>query len=440
MKKKIVALLLCCTALCCTIATTSNLGFKNIIKPSITANAKFHFHSRSNSYVVDKKPTCTAKGKGHYNCKTCGKKMYSITIKKLGHVFSPYMVSKKATCTSAGQKYRKCTRGGCNHKEYETVKATGHSYSWVTTKNPTCTSKGNQSYRCIKCANVKKTKAINALGHSNSWTTTKNATCTKQGTKSYKCKRCSSVAKTKPIKALGHNYKKQSSQGRNYKQCKNCNGKIYTASDYKKDFEKYLKSKGFSEKEATMIFNYMSKNGKKISSSSSFLTLMDYVDKISKVGDLTGKEYVAKLSTISTAGTIAYNANSYIKSLKNKNDEAILNSFIDLTSNICDLCPLTKGYSKVLTSLKSNINNVIKLGKQHNYKSYYAIICADYGEPTLADLSNKTKYNKFVKFCKKNFSKDASYVVDYYIQDLIDAQFKAITGKTLNQYFELFNK
>ena len=557
MKKRIIALLMCCTAICCTFAAASALGFTNILTQSITASAAKHTCRPASQYVVDKKPTCTTKGKGHYNCAICNKRLSNVTIptkshsmhpnkvitptctskgydewkcsycskteKKnyknaYGHKYGSYKVTKQPTCETKGQKYHQCTRRGCNYKEYatipakghsmhpnkvitptctskgydewkcsycsktekknyknayghsgtwkvtkkatctsngtqtrkctrskcsvtetKTIKATGHAYKWETTKKATCTSAGTESYKCSTCKHVQKTRTIKATGHTYKWETTKKATCTNAGTESYKCSKCKHVQKTKTIKALGHNYKKKSSQGRNYKQCQNCNDKLYTAEDYKKDFKAYLKDKGFSTNEVDMIFNYMNNNGGNVSSSS-FDTLMNYIGKIGEIGDLAGNEYVSKLSTISTAGTLASSANSYFKALSSKNGEAVMDSFIDLTSNICDLCPLTKGYSKVLTSLKSSINDVIKAGKKHNYQIYYTDICCFYGTPTLAELSQKSKYDSFVKYCKNNFGKDADYVVDYYIQDLINEQFKAATGKTLDEFFELFNK
>ena len=356
MKKKIIALLMCCTAICCSIVGGSVSEFVNVPETSITASAFHLFHS------------------------------WKLTSEK------------KPTCTATGYKKYKCTK--CTKTKTETVKATGHSYKWVTTKKPTCTVAGTESHKCTKCGKIDKTKTI---------------------------------------KALGHKYEKKSSKGRHYKQCKNCKNKLYTADNYKDDFKDYLKDQGFSSKEATMIFNYISKNGADVKNSSSFKTLMDYVGKIGKYGSPISKEVADKLSTISTAGTIAYNANSYIKSLKNKNGEAIMNSFIDLTSNICDLCPLTKGYSKILTSLKSSLNDVIKKGTRYNYKIYYTDLYCNYGTPSLKDLSNKSKYNSFVKYCDSNFGKDSYYVKQYYIEDLINKEFQKATGKTLDSYFKLFD-
>ena len=395
MKKKIIALLMCCTAICCSIVGGSVSEFVNVPETSITASALHIFHSWK-------------------------------------------LTSEKApTCTATGYKKYKCTK--CTKTKTQTVKATGHSYKWVTTKKATCATTGTESHKCTKCGKIDKTRSIKALGHSYKWVTTKKPTCTATGTESHKCTKCGKIDKTKTIKALGHKYEKKSSKGRHYKQCKNCKNKLYTADNYKDDFKDYLKDQGFSSKEATMIFNYISKNGADVKNSSSFKTLMDYVGKIGKYGSPISKEVADKLSTISTAGTIAYNANSYIKSLKNKNGEAIMNSFIDLTSNICDLCPLTKGYSKILTSLKSSLNDVIKKGTRYNYKIYYTDLYCNYGTPSLKDLSNKSKYNSFVKYCDSNFGKDSYYVKQYYIEDLINKEFQKATGKTLDSYFKLFD-
>ncbi len=411
-------------------------------------------HTFNGSYTTTKKATCTTAGIQAAKCTKCKTVLHTRKVSALGHNYK-WVTTKKATCKSTGTQAYKCTRCGKVAKT-KTISKTGHSFngSFTTTKKPTCTLTGIKAAKCIYCGTVLSTAKIPALGHNYKWVTTKKATCKSTGTQAYKCTRCNKVSKTKTIpKNDTHNYQTIKQNGINYKKCSDCGIMMpeYSYQDYLNDkgksissstmddFKNYLISMGYDKDTVSLICRYATAtSGKKINTSE-FESFMNILGKIGEIGDLTGSEYASGMSTISSVGTYGCHIYNYVSALKgDPNSTELMSSFIDITSDILSLSPLTSGYSKILGNLKDNINDVIEKGLKHKADIYMTDIYCFYGEPTLADLAKQSEYDRFVKYCKDEFGRDGEFAANYYINNLVTAEFQRITGMSIDDYIKIF--
>mgnify|MGYP000037262154 CR=1 FL=1 len=127
-------------------------------------------HEWSSEYTVDKKATCTEKGKESIHCKVCGaiKEGSEKEISATGHQWDKGKVTKEAECTRAGEKEYTCEI--CGVKKTEEIAVKGHEWSneYTVDKKATCTEKGEESIHCKVCGEIKEgsQKEISAYNHS----------------------------------------------------------------------------------------------------------------------------------------------------------------------------------------------------------------------------------------------------------------------------------
>ncbi len=170
MKKLLLTLTLCVTALVCAFGLT----------------ACAHEHSYTQSVI---NPTCNEMGYTTYTCE-CGDSYVSDYVEALGHSFTTYASDNNATHTSDGTKTATCDREGCNEKH--TVVDLGskisHNHAKAVT-SPTCTKMGYTTYTC-ECGDSYVSDYVEALGHEfTTYASDNNATHTSDGTKTATCDR-----------------------------------------------------------------------------------------------------------------------------------------------------------------------------------------------------------------------------------------------------------
>ncbi len=165
-------------------------------------------HSYSNSWIVDKNPTCTTAGSKSYHCIRCSSKKSVTKIDALGHSYGEWVVSKNAACTANGTKIKKCS---CGATISDIIKSSGHKWGdWKIEKTATTDSEGKSARKCTSCALV-ETTTIPKLPEKNhkhefgKFETEKAPSCTEGGTAVSKCKTCD-TKRTKTISVTAHSF------------------------------------------------------------------------------------------------------------------------------------------------------------------------------------------------------------------------------------------
>ena len=230
-----------------------------------------HNYDKSN-LVVDKKPTCTEKGTGHFVCTNEGCNATTTEgvdpnhpdLQPKGHDVdrTKVILDTPPTCSSYGVGHYKCKN--CeyiekinNPQSVPELQTTAHVFSEVLTfeTRPTCTENGKGHYKCTgkncletKVADPETTPELKAKGHTrplenepNNLVYDKEPTCTTDGTGHYVCKECQtnvslSVSEEPKLKATGHNVDGQKivvttpptchSLGEGHRLCKKCNAEV----------------------------------------------------------------------------------------------------------------------------------------------------------------------------------------------------------------------
>lgn len=119
-----------------------------------------------------------------------------------------WVIDIAATCTAAGRKHRVCST--CGHTETEIIPAAGHKNGDpVLVRVPTCTKPSEYAVYCTVC-NVELNRYEDdgefAEHIPDGGRVTKEPTCTATGVYTYYCRECLTVVKTDTIAARGHSY------------------------------------------------------------------------------------------------------------------------------------------------------------------------------------------------------------------------------------------
>ncbi len=108
-------------------------------------------HIWSETFTVDKEPTCTEEGYESQHCIRCDKAGEVSMLEKVPHEWnSEYTVDKKPTCTGKGEESIHCKNCDAK-KESREIEATGHTFKWVTDREPTETETGLKHEECTVC-------------------------------------------------------------------------------------------------------------------------------------------------------------------------------------------------------------------------------------------------------------------------------------------------
>ena len=154
--------------------------------------------------VVDRQPTDTETGEGHYNCKHYGcNAQFPVTIPSLGCEMGEWTVTTNATCTENGERTRVCKNNSA-HVETEPIPATGHTPgTWEIITQAGCETTGLRVRKCTVCGTEIESDTIPATGHDwDEGVVTKEATEEEEGIRTYTCKNDASHKKTEVIEKV----------------------------------------------------------------------------------------------------------------------------------------------------------------------------------------------------------------------------------------------
>lgn len=108
-------------------------------------------HVWSETFTVDKQPTCTEEGYESQHCTRCDKAGEASLLEKVPHEWnSEYTVDKKPTCTEKGEESIHCKNCDAK-KDAREIEATGHIFKWVIDREPTETETGLKHEECSVC-------------------------------------------------------------------------------------------------------------------------------------------------------------------------------------------------------------------------------------------------------------------------------------------------
>lgn len=97
-------------------------------------------------------PTCTEKGKLHFECTVCEAAYYD-EIPAKGHKYEDW--KQAPTCTNIGYLIHTCTVESCKHTYSEVIPATGHDFEYIDEVAAKCGIEGKAAHnKCKNCENL----------------------------------------------------------------------------------------------------------------------------------------------------------------------------------------------------------------------------------------------------------------------------------------------
>ncbi len=184
------------------------------------------------SYVLEKTPTCKETGLMKIICTVCGETVRTVTVAKTENHVSEWVVEKEATCTENGVEVFKCTV--CDKITDTREIIAQHKEKIIINKEAGCKTgdEGSKTIVCEICKEELRTETIPLKAHEpkDSWEFVTDSTCSETGSLVKKCKKCGEIVDEVSVPKKEHDFTEWEETkapgceeiGEEKRECKNC--------------------------------------------------------------------------------------------------------------------------------------------------------------------------------------------------------------------------